>query len=301
MFWYRMEVGLGRHSIVGSTVRRAALPELVKGEADDGYRDAALVRQAQDAAGAGQVRDEERRGAGRAGRRRRGDGEERQTGDGDARRDARRPEVTADGERRDAGDAGWIGLEDARELGGQDVVFLGAPYDGGTTYRPGTRFGPDALRRVGASPYNPGFGVDLGKSLTMADLGNIQVIPSNLEKSFDQIAKAMSFVTEREVFPVVLGGDHAIGYPNVRGISPYIDGNIGIIHFDRHVDTQETDLDQRMHTTPWFHATDLPNGPPKDLVQIGIGGWQGPPAGAKCGRGCRTTSMTRTARAESGI
>jgi arginase family enzyme len=51
-------------------------------------------------------------------------------------------------------------------------------------------------------------------------------------------------------------------------------GNLGIIHFDRHVDTQETDLDERMHTTPWFHATDIPNVPPKNLVQIGIGGWQ---------------------------
>jgi agmatinase len=40
------------------------------------------------------------------------------------------------------------------------------------------------------------------------------------------------------------------------------------------VDTQETDLDERMHTTPWFHATDIPNVPPKNLVQIGIGGWQ---------------------------
>ena len=57
------------------------------------------------------------------------------------------------------------------------------------------------------------------------------------------------------------------------------DGNLGIIHFDRHVDTQETDLDERMHTTPWFHATDIPNVPPKNLVQIGIGGWQAPRPG----------------------
>jgi agmatinase len=45
-----------------------------------------------------------------------------------------------------------------------------------------------------------------------------------------------------------------------------LDGRLGIIHFDRHVDTQETDLDERMHTTPWFHATDIPNVPAKNLV-----------------------------------
>lgn len=50
--------------------------------------------------------------------------------------------------------------------------------------------------------------------------------------------------------------------------------NIGIIHVDRHADIQEKDLDERMHTTPYFHATNLPNVNPKNLVQIGIGGWQ---------------------------
>ena len=183
-------------------------------------------------------------------------------------------------------------LEDARELGGQDVVFLGAPYDGGTTYRPGTRFGPEALRRVGTSSFNPGFGVDLNRSLVSADLGNIQVIPSNLEKSFDQIAKALAFVAEREVFPVVLGGDHAIGYPDVRGISPYIDGNIGIIHFDRHADLSEDSLDERMHGSPFFHATNIPNAPPSNLVQIGIGGWSSAPEWFKTARERNATMIT---------
>ncbi|HEV7961121.1 MAG TPA: arginase family protein, partial [Actinoplanes sp.] len=69
----------------------------------------------------------------------------------------------------------------------------------------------------------------------------------------------------------------------------------------RHVDTQETDLDERMHTTPWFHATDLPNVPPKNLVQIGIGGWQAPRPGVKVGRERGTTIMTVTDCVEMGI
>ena len=177
-------------------------------------------------------------------------------------------------------------LEDMRKLGSQDVVILGAPYDGGATFRSGTRFGPDAMRKISGltGGYNAGMGVDLTESVDIVDAGNITVIPANLEKSFDQIAKGVSYAVERGVFPVVLGGDHSIGYPNVRGLAPYIDGNIGIIHFDRHSDLSEYALDERMHGSPFFHATNIPNAPPQNLVQIGIGGWTSSKDGMKTAR-----------------
>lgn len=62
----------------------------------------------------------------------------------------------------------------------------------------------------------------------------------------------------------------------MRGLASVTTKKIGIIHVDRHADIQEKDLDERMHTTPWFHATNLPNVSPLNLVQIGIGGWQVP-------------------------
>lgn len=188
--------------------------------------------------------------------------------------------------------AGIPFLEDMRELSGQDVVILGAPYDGGTTARPGTRYGPQAMRSVRASLYNPGMGVDLIEALEMVDVGDINVIPSNIEKSFDQIAKAVSYIAERETFPVVLGGDHAIGYPNVRGYSPYVNGNIGIIHFDRHPDLSEYSYDERMHGSPFFHATNIPNAPPQNLVQIGIGGWASGRDGVRTARERQATVIT---------
>jgi agmatinase len=185
-------------------------------------------------------------------------------------------------------------LEDMRLLGGQDVVFVGAPLDAGTTVRPGTRFGPDALRRISALGYgyNPERGIDLKESLIMVDAGDIQVIPANIEKSFDQIALALSYITERSVFPVVLGGDHSIGYPDIRGTAPYIDGNIGIIHFDRHSDLSEKTYDERMHGSPFFHATNIPNAPATNLVQIGIGGWTGSKAGMGNARERKATVIT---------
>jgi agmatinase len=196
-------------------------------------------------------------------------------------------------------------LEDVREVGNYDVAILGAPFDGGTTYRPGTRFGPQGIRKISAlyGPYSFELGVDLRESITMCDIGDIFTIPANIEKTFDQISKAVGHVYASGAFPVVLGGDHSIGYPTTRGVADVMgEGKkLGIIHFDRHVDTQETDLDERMHTTPWFHATDLPNVPAKNLVQIGIGGWQAPRPGVQVGRERGTTIMTVTDCVEMGI
>ncbi|WP_200759346.1 agmatinase family protein [Effusibacillus dendaii] len=184
-------------------------------------------------------------------------------------------------------------LEDVRQVGNFDVAFMGVPFDIGTTYRAGTRFGPQAIRRISSlyTPYNYELGVDLRESLNMCDVGDVFTI-GNIEKSFDQITKAVSHVFGSGAMPIIFGGDHAIGYPCVRGIAENVEGNVGIIHLDRHADIQEKDMDERMHTTPWFHATNIPNAPAVNLVQVGIGGWQVPRPGVKVARERGTTILT---------
>jgi agmatinase len=169
-------------------------------------------------------------------------------------------------------------VENVREVGRYDAAIIGVPFDGGTTYRPGTRFGPQGMRRISAlyTPYNYELGVDLREQMTLCDAGDVFTIPANLEKSFDQISRAVAHVFSSGAMPVILGGDHSIGFPTVRGLAQCTSKRIGIVHFDRHADIQEKDLDERMHTTPWYHATNLPNVPAVNLVQIGIGGWQEP-------------------------
>lgn len=185
-------------------------------------------------------------------------------------------------------------VEDVHEVGHHQVAVVGAPFDMGTTYRPGTRFGPQAIRRISAlyDSYSVDLAVDLQEELDLVDVGDVFVIPSNIEKSFDQIDRAVSFIAGKGVFPVVLGGDHSIGYPDVRAIAPHVDGKVGIIHLDRHIDIQERDMDERMHTTPWFHATNIANAPPANLVQMGIGGWYGSRPGVKVARDRNTTVLT---------
>ena len=126
-------------------------------------------------------------------------------------------------------------LEDVNQVGDYDVAFMGVPFDIGTTYRSGTRFGPEAIRRISSlyTPYNYEMGVDLRESLNMCDLGDVFTI-ANIEKSFDQITKAVSHTMSKGTLPIIFGGDHSIGYPCVRGVAENIEGNVGIIHFDRH-------------------------------------------------------------------
>jgi agmatinase len=169
-------------------------------------------------------------------------------------------------------------IEDAKQVGAYDVAVVGVPFDGGCTYRAGTRFGPQGIRRISAlyTPYNYEKGIDLREQMTLCDIGDVFTIPANIEKTFDQISNAVAHIASSGTMPIILGGDHSIGFPTVRGLASVTSKNIGIIHVDRHADIQEKDLDERMHTTPYFHATNLPNVPAKNLVQIGIGGWQVP-------------------------
>ena len=195
-------------------------------------------------------------------------------------------------------------LEDVNQVGNYDVAIVGVPHDCGTTYRPGTRFGPQGIRRISAlyTPYNYEMGVDLREQITLCDVGDIFTIPANNEKSFDQISKGIAHVFSSGAFPIILGGDHSIGFPTVRGVCRHLgDKKVGIIHFDRHVDTQEIDLDERMHTCPWFHATNMANAPAQNLVQLGIGGWQVPREGVKVCRERGTNVLTVTDITEMGL
>ena len=79
--------------------------------------------------------------------------------------------------------------------------------------------------------------------MTLCDAGDIFTIPANIEKSFDQISNGVGYIASTGAMPIILGGDHSIGFPTVRGIAAQTTKNIGIIHVDRHADIQEYDLD----------------------------------------------------------
>ena len=130
-----------------------------------------------------------------------------------------------------------------------DIAFIGIPFDQGTLGRPGARFGPDALRDApraysysdpyGAQGEAEGFfdidaGDELLRGVTMADCGNVPIVPSEVVGNFDRITRAVEQVVERGALPVAVGGDHAITFPVVRGLSKF--APLNIVHFDAHLD-----------------------------------------------------------------
>ena len=130
-----------------------------------------------------------------------------------------------------------------------DVAFIGIPFDQGTLGRPGARFGPDALRDAPrAYSYSDPYGTqgkadgffdidavdELLRGVTMADCGNVPIVPSEVVGNFDRITRAVEQVVERGALPVAVGGDHAITFPVVRGLSKF--APLNIVHFDAHLD-----------------------------------------------------------------
>ena len=82
-------------------------------------------------------------------------------------------------------------------------------------------------------------GVDLHEQMTLCDAGDVLTIPANIEKSFDQISRAVSHVFSSGSLPIMIGGDHSIGFPCLQGIAECTSKRVGIVHFDRHADIQE--------------------------------------------------------------
>jgi agmatinase len=130
-------------------------------------------------------------------------------------------------------------LEDVRNVGEYDGAILGVPLDTGRSHDSGTRLGPQSIRRISTlcSPYHFELDLDIREHISLCDLGDVFVIPSDLTKSFDQISRAVSHIFRSGTFPIVLGGDRAISYPAMRGLAPHIQGKVALIHFG--VDAQE--------------------------------------------------------------
>ncbi|MBI2165024.1 MAG: agmatinase [Chloroflexi bacterium] len=127
------------------------------------------------------------------------------------------------------------------------VAFLGVPFDQGTLARPGARYGPNAIRdarvysyvdihegTVAGGYWDPAAGRQQLAGVTMADCGDVNIVPSEVERNFLRLTRTVEKVLDRGVFPVIVGGDHAITYPIVRALERY--KPLDIVHFDAHMD-----------------------------------------------------------------
>lgn len=167
---------------------------------------------------------------------------------------------------------------------GADIVIIGAPIDWGATYRGGARFGPKAIREadyLDADRHRPHLptGIDPFEQFSVVDAGDIEVAPGYLELGLETLADAVEQIADAGAIPIVLGGDHSVTFGNGTGLARvHGDGSFGLVHFDAHADTGETNAGQlHGHGTPMRRLIESGAVPGHRFVQIGLRGyWPGP-------------------------
>ena len=168
-----------------------------------------------------------------------------------------------------------------RELDGVDVAIVGVPYDGATSYRSGTRFGPRAIREQSLLlwGYSNALNVAPFKALNVIDYGDVDVVPVDVQATHAAIETEVSKIIQEGPKVITLGGDHSIALPLLRAHARKY-GRMAVIHFDAHPDTWDTEFgDQKYsHGTPFRRAIEEKLIDTSAYIQIGI---RGPTSGAQ--------------------
>ena len=137
-----------------------------------------------------------------------------------------------------------------------DIALLGIPFDGGTTYRPGPRFGPRHIRAqsVLIRPWNPVLNVNPFAKYRIADYGDLSVNPLSIEDTFRRVEEQMKPLHDAGTRCVSVGGDHSLSLPLLRAITKR-HGPVAVIQFDAHNDLWDEYFGSRYsHGTPFRRA-----------------------------------------------
>ena len=155
-----------------------------------------------------------------------------------------------------------------------EIGLIGAPWDGGTTNRPGPRHGPRQLRDMSTMirAQNGATGVRPFEAANCADLGDVAPNPADVMDSLKRMEAFYSKVKAAGVRPLTGGGDHLCTLPILRALAK--DAPLGMIHFDSHTDLFHSYFDGTMYThgTPFRRAVEEGLLDPLRVVMIGIRG-----------------------------
>lgn len=158
-----------------------------------------------------------------------------------------------------------------------DIAVFGAPTDEGSPFMPGSRFGPRSIREhslrfvTGGGEggyYDPQVGrhfLQREMNGRIADVGDADILPTNVEGTFENITAMTRAILDRAALPVVLGGDHAITFPVVRAFSQ----PLHVVHFDAHLDYSPfVHGIEFSNSTAFRHIAKMPH--VKGITQVGI-------------------------------
>lgn len=173
-----------------------------------------------------------------------------------------------------------------------DWALYGVPFDGGTTYRPGARFGPRAVREESqyAKPYHLEHGVNVCEVLSMCDAGDAPVRPYSCRENIDAVTEfavnldggdGHGTLSGKRTKPpttklLAVGGDHSIAYANLRAAwerHGRPKKGLALVHFDSHLDTVDAVWGERWgHASPFIRAIEDGIVDPSRMISIGIKG-----------------------------
>jgi len=181
------------------------------------------------------------------------------------------------------------------------AVVVGAPFDGGTSHRPGARFGPQAIRLTDYLPHDgrrPHLALDVDPlvELGVVDVGDVEMPSGEMETSIHRLEEAVERIARSGAVPVVLGGDHTIALPDVTGVARHVGwGRVSVIHFDAHADTADTQFGSLYgHGTPMRRLIESGAVRGDRFLQLGLRGyWPEPETLAwMASRGMRSYEMS---------
>lgn len=161
----------------------------------------------------------------------------------------------------------FIGCES--EYNEADIVLFGAPFDGTTSFRPGTRFGSKAIRSesFGIETYSPYQDRDL-EDLKVFDAGDLELCFGNTEKVLKDIEECTDKILEDEKLPVMIGGEHLVTLGTIRSFVKKYD-DLHVVHFDAHTDLRDDYLGEKLsHATVMRRVLEIIGD--KKLFQYGI-------------------------------
>jgi agmatinase len=175
-------------------------------------------------------------------------------------------------------------LDEPETYADADVVVVGAPFDGGTSHRPGTRFGPMAIRQTDYLPHDGSrphlaLRVDALQDLRVLDAGDVEMYSGDVERSIAALEEAVHAVTAAGAVPLVLGGDHTIALPDATGVARHLGfGRVSMLHFDAHADTGHIEFGSLYgHGQPMRRLIESGALRGDRFLQIGLRGYWPPP------------------------
>jgi guanidinobutyrase / D-arginase len=195
-------------------------------------------------------------------------------GPGAGQADAVRGPIDASRIPRFAGPPTFALLPRRDEVGRCDVAVVGVPFDSGTSYRPGARFGPHAVRAGSRllRPWHPALEVSPLAGQQVADAGDIACNPFDISEAVDQIEAAATGLLAGAGRLLAIGGDHTIAYPLLRATRQRF-GPPALLHFDAHLDTWQTYFGAPLtHGTPFRRAAEEGLFAQQHSMHVGIRG-----------------------------